>query len=328
MRRLPAAAAAAILRAGCGGRQSALDPAGAYAGRISTLWWIFFGVCAFVWIVVVTVMLIAVLRRRRDEHETSEGTLTRAVAGGVAATVLILFVLLFFSTITGTALSAAEEQHPIVIEITGQQWWWEIEYKHTMPSLNFPTANEIYIPTGQPVRLILTSRDVIHSFWIPSLHGKRDLFPGRKSVFTLHADRPGIYEGQCAEFCGAQHAKMRLSLIAVPPDEYARWAEEQRRPAPPPRTPAERRGQTVFMSSGCPLCHTIAGTLAQGKTAPDLTHLASRRMIAANSVPNVPGHLAGWILDPQTIKPGNHMPPNLLPGKDLQPLLAYLGSLK
>jgi cytochrome c oxidase subunit II len=178
------------------------------------------------------------------------------------------------------------------------------------------------------VLLRLTSHDVIHSFWVPNLQGKRDLIPGHETSLWLQADHPGVFRGQCAEFCGHQHAHMAFLVIAEPPDQFAAWLEQQRRPAVPPTDAASKRGQEVFLSGACVLCHAIQGTAALADVAPDLTHVAGRRTIAAGTLPNSRGHLAGWIVDPQQIKPGNKMPPNNLGGQDLQALLAYLGSLR
>lgn len=318
-------ALAALGFTACSGRQSALDPAGPYSTAIADLWWIFFGVCAIVWVLVVAFMLVATFRGRRD---ASERRLTLVIGVAAGVTVSILFVLLFLSTSTGNSLMTMGPKQPLMIHVTGQQWWWAVEYKDPTPVRQFASANEIYVPVGRPVHLVLKSRDVIHSFWIPNLHGKRDLIPGHTSSFVIQADRPGTYEGQCAEFCGLQHAKMRLSLTAVPEAEFIRWADSQRRAAKPPSTPLELRGQQVFLAGTCAMCHAISGTPAKGRSAPDLTHVGSRRMLAANSIPNAIGHMAGWIVDPQSIKPGNNMPSNPLPSDDLEALVAYLQSLK
>ena len=309
----------------CSGRHNALDPAGPYSAAIADLWWIFFGVCAVIWVLVVAFLLIATFRRERS---SSERSLAIAVGSAIGVTVIILFVFLFLSTSTGNTLMTMAPRQPLMIHVTGQQWWWSVEYNDPIPVRQFTSANEIYIPVGRPVQLVLQSRDVIHSFWIPNLHGKRDLIPGHTSSFVIQADRAGTYEGQCAEFCGHQHAKMRLSLTAIPEAEFVKWMDSQRRAAKPPSTPLELRGQQVFLSSTCVTCHAISGTPAKGRFAPDLTHVGSRRMLAANSVPNAIGHMAGWIVDPQGIKPGNYMPPNPLPSDDLEALLAYLRSLK
>jgi cytochrome c oxidase subunit 2 len=178
------------------------------------------------------------------------------------------------------------------------------------------------------VRVRVRSADVIHSFWVPALHGKTDMIPGQVAETTIQADRPGEYIGQCAEFCGHQHAHMRLVVVAEPPAAFEAWLAAQRRPAPPPETDAQRQGQDVFLRGPCVMCHAIGGTPAGSRVGPDLTHVASRRMLAAGTLPNTTGHLAGWLLDPQGVKPGARMPPSGLGAAELQALLAYLGTLR
>lgn len=320
--------ALSLLLPGCSGSQSALNPAGEGATQIANLWWLFFAVCAAVYVLVMAAVIVAALRTRSDPDRLSERRLGIAVGSATAVTIAILFILLLSSIFTGRALGDLDAEPHLRIVVTAQQWWWKLDYHHPDPSKRITTANEMVIPVGTPVQLELRSRDVIHSLWIPSIHGKRDLIPGRTTTFVIRADRAGRFDGQCAEFCGIQHAKMRLQLVALPPSDYEAWAANQLLDAAPPHTSAEARGRDVFLSGSCPLCHTVRGTPARGTNGPDLTHLASRRMIAANSAPNLPGHLAGWVVDPQSIKPGNHMPPNPLPGEDLQPLVAWLRSLK
>ncbi|HYC53077.1 MAG TPA: c-type cytochrome, partial [Gemmatimonadaceae bacterium] len=189
-------------------------------------------------------------------------------------------------------------------------------------------ANEIHVPTGQPVLIELASNDVIHSLWVPSLGGKKDLIPRYKDTLWFQADTPGVYRGQCAEFCGHQHAKMGVEVIAHPPAEFQQWLARNRLPAPHPTDTVTQRGQEVFLAGSCVLCHAITGTRATSHAGPDLTHLASRRRIAAGTLPNSRGNLAAWILDPQSIKPGANMPSNPLSPSDLEALLAYLETLK
>ena len=203
-----------------------------------------------------------------------------------------------------------------------------VRYLSDDPSQIVTTANEIHIPVGRPVMIRGTSHDVIHSFWVPNLHGKRDLIPSRITTEWIEADRPGRFRGQCAEFCGLQHAHMALWVIAESDDEFARWRERQLQPALPPSDPVKARGRDVFLNHACVFCHTIQGTTAAGQIGPDLTHLASRSTIAAGTLPNTKGNLGGWIVDPQNIKPGNHMATVDLKPEDLQPLLDYLGSLQ
>jgi cytochrome c oxidase subunit 2 len=192
----------------------------------------------------------------------------------------------------------------------------------------FTTANEIHVPVGRPVSLELRAQDVIHSFWVPNLAGKKDLLPGYVQSAWFRADRAGTYRGQCAEFCGAQHAKMGLVVIADPPARYEAWASQSRKPASPPVDAVQRQGEVVFLSGSCAMCHTIAGTRAGSRTGPDLTHVGSRLTLAAGTLPNTPENLARWITDPQRVKPGTRMPATQLPPRDLAALVMYLEALK
>jgi cytochrome c oxidase subunit 2 len=190
------------------------------------------------------------------------------------------------------------------------------------------TANELHIPTGRPIVLKVTSRDVIHSFWVPNLQGKRDLIPGYTTALWLQADRTGVFRGQCAEFCGLQHAHMALDVVAESDRDFEGWLDAMRQPGRAPPEPAARRGHDVFMQARCAGCHTIRGTEAAGQTAPDLTHIATRSTLGAGTLPNTPENLTAWIQDPQRVKPGNQMPPNPLAADDLQALVAYLETLR
>jgi cytochrome c oxidase subunit 2 len=307
------------------GLQSALEPAGAQANRIGDLWNVFLIVCAVVYVLVMIALVVALFRRRRQSENTRGAFHAVAIATGL--TVLILFALLVSSIFTSRGIASVTGD-AVRIEITGRQWWWQADYDAADKSKRFTTANEISIPVGVPVQIRLRSTDVIHSFWVPNLHGKQDVIPGHDGGIVLLADRPGVYRGQCAEFCGLQHAKMALWVNALSRDDYARWVASQQASSKIPSSSQQRKGQEIFMSSPCPLCHNIQGTNASGKTGPDLTHFASRRSIAAGTLPNRRGFLAGWILDPQHIKPGAYMPPMLLNQGELEPLLAYLESLR
>jgi cytochrome c oxidase subunit II len=311
------------------GIQSALEPAGRYAETIGQLWDLFLGVTVVVYLLVLAFLIVALLRRRPEILPAATSSRVKlAVQIATGSTVVILFGLLIASVMTGRLIADVPEGG-LQIDVIGRQWWWQVEYDHADKSKRIVTANELVIPVGVPVTLHLKSADVIHSFWVPNLHGKRDLIPGKHgTTLTLQADRPGVFRGQCAEFCGYQHANMALWVTALRPVEYAKWIEASSRPSRIPSTPNERKGQEVFMTSPCPLCHTIQGTPASGKTGPDLTHFASRRSIAAGTVPNRRGFLGGWILDAQHIKPGSQMPSIALGKGELDPLIAYLESLQ
>jgi cytochrome c oxidase subunit 2 len=320
-----------LLCAGCGERYLVLDPGARQAAEIERLWWIFFAICAAVYFAVIVVLLGAVARSRRGreiDEAARERRLSRAVGAGAGLTVLLLFVLTGASYSTGRALSSDAGGAPIEILVTGRQWWWELRYESDTPAEIVTTANEMHVPVGRPVHLRLTSADVIHSFWVPSLHGKKDLIPGQATTLAFRAERAGVYYGQCAEFCGTQHARMAMLVIAEPPAEFDAWLAHQRSAAAAPSTPERRRGQEVFLAVQCPMCHRIAGTPAGGLNGPDLTHLASRRTIAAGSLPNTRGHRAGWIVDPQRLKPGVKMPINRIAASDLNALLDYLDGLE
>jgi cytochrome c oxidase subunit 2 len=249
------------------------------------------------------------------------------IIGATTGSVVLLVFLILASVGTDRALAQLPLQDAVHVEVTGHQWWWGVRYDDADPSRIFETANEIRVPVGRPVLLTLRSSDVIHSFWIPSLHGKKDLIPGRTATLALQADRAGTYGGQCAEFCGAQHALMGLVVIAMPPAEYETWAAHQRETAPEPADESAKRGKAVFMRGTCPMCHAIQGTEAGARTGPDLTHIAGRVALASGAFENNAANLAAWIRDPQKMKPGVRMPANPLAEEDLAALVAYLGSL-
>jgi cytochrome c oxidase subunit 2 len=257
-----------------------------------------------------------------------EQRLARTIAGAIALSALLLVTLLLGSYRTGKQLASLGGPDDLAISVIGHQWWWELRYDDPLPSQQLTTANELHIPVGRPVRLQLDSRDVIHSLWVPRLHGKRDLIPGRPSALVIQADEPGEYLGECAEFCGLGHARMQLRVVAQSEADYAAWKKASLTPAAAPSEPSALRGQELFVGTSCALCHTVSGTRASGSIGPDLSHLASRRSLAAGTLPNTRGHLAGWLLDPQRLKPGVRMPSNVFAPDDLNALLAYLEGLK
>jgi cytochrome c oxidase subunit 2 len=212
----------------------------------------------------------------------------------------------------------------LTVEVIGHQWWWEVRY----PGTDAVTANEIHVPAGKRVDLVATSADVIHSFWVPKLNRKIDAIPGRRNRIVLEASKPGRYRGECYEFCGLQHAHMGLAVVADPPARFRAWLANMAKDAREPQTADERRGRAVFLDEACSGCHQIRGTDAHARVGPDLTHLATRATIAALTLPNRPGYLGGWILDPQHSKPGARMPALPLSGRQELALLAYLGSLR
>jgi cytochrome c oxidase subunit 2 len=311
---------------------SVLNPSSPQTRLIDRLWDAMYLVSAAVFVLVVLALLLGAFRRRGAEApETDPGrerSLTTAVSVATALTVLILFGFLVYDVAVGRQLTRGFGKEALQVRVVGHQWWWELQYRDSVAHNWFTTANELHIPVGRPVVLELLSTDVIHSFWPPAISQKRDLIPGKDNSLWLQADTPGVYRGQCAEYCGQQHAKMGFLVIAQRPDSFASWLSRQRDTALTPTTELARRGQEVFLASSCVMCHAIAGTPAGSRVGPDLTHLASRRTIAAGTLPNTLGNLAGWIIDPQKIKPGTRMPPNQLKPADLQALLAYLETLK
>lgn len=328
----------ALLTTGCAGNgsQSALDPAGPQAAHIEDLWWLFFWVCAVVYVLVIAALLVGLSRgpfRLRDvvlaPDPNGERQRTHTVGAAIGITALILIVLTGASYVTDRALATAgTNDDPIRIELTGHQWWWEVVYDDPIPARRLTTANEIHIPAGRTVALRLRALDVIHSFWAPNFDGKQDLIPGRTNEIRFRADRIGTFRGQCAEFCGIQHAHMAFTITAETPSDFERWRDAQLASAAEPSTDKQQHGRDVFMTSSCVMCHAIRGTSAGGKIAPDLTHVASRETLAAGTIPNTVGHMAAWVVDPQRIKGGAHMPVNGLQPADLQALLAYLRSLQ
>ena len=306
---------------------SMLNGRGPAAARINTLWWIMFVVGAIVYVVVMGYLLLALFRRRsvqeEDTYEPDEGT-GIVIWGGAIIPAIILVGIYGATVFTLGALKEPEIAEELLIEVSGNQWWWDVNY----PELGIRTANEIHIPVGQPVAIKLTSQDVIHSFWVPELHGKLDMIPGQVTEFWLEASEADTYVGECAEFCGVQHAKMQFLVIAQDEPEFLQWVEQQQQPAAEPADSMVQRGEDVFLGSTCIYCHAVEGTNATGSLGPDLTHVASRRALAAGTIANNRGNLAGWIVDPQSIKPGSLMPPTKITGPDLQALLTYLETLQ
>jgi len=315
--------------------QSVLRPAGPQAERLVTLWWIFFWVCTAFYVAILAFFFAAMIRGRRntvpDVTEGTEQRLGTAVWTAIIVSTIGLLALLVTSVAAGRDVGrfAADNPAQIEIEVIGHQWWWEVKYPDALvPIHQIVTANEIHIPIRAPVLIRLVTRDVIHSLWIPNLHGKLDLIPGRVNKFRLQADRPGVYRGQCAEFCGLQHAHMALAIIAEEPEKFAEWKTHQGRGAPTPTTAQQVRGLQVFLGAPCANCHNVAGIDAYATLGPDLTHFRSRPTLAAGTLLNTRGNLAGWISNAAAIKPGAQMPPNQLSAAELQDLLAYLDTLR
>ncbi|WP_167506999.1 MULTISPECIES: cytochrome c oxidase subunit II [unclassified Mesorhizobium] len=328
------ATAITLLLQGCAGWQSALDPKGPAASELAWLIWFFTGLCAVVWALVMIALAVPLTMRSRLHIDPlvldagADNRKLRAVMIAVGLTAVILVGLTLLSFFANRTLAAIGSDAALTIRVTGHQWWWEVRYEDATPSRILTTANEIHIPAGEPVRLLLTSTDVIHSFWVPSLSGKLDLVPGRMNVLDIKADKPGVYRGQCAEFCGAQHANMGTFIIAEPRAKFDAWWNDQLQPAAAPTSDEAKAGENLFLKRPCVMCHKIGGTPAGGTVAPDLTHVASRQTLAAGTLAMSRGNLAAWIADPQGVKPGSHMPVVDLSGDELNAIVAYLEGLK
>lgn len=304
--------------------QSVLHPAGADAAVISQFAWVLFGAATVIFAAVMALMALSL----RDNARPLRPGLWIAGAG-VAFPVLVLSALLTWSTWRSAQLVPQGSQAALSISVTARMWWWEVRYRDPAGGREIVTANEIHIPVGQAVYVGLNAADVIHSLWVPSLSGKRDMIPGRVTGLTLRADRPGVYRGQCAEFCGAQHANMALHVVALAPDAFRDWLRRQALPARAPQGALLERGRAAFLEQRCQTCHTIRGVAETARLGPDLTHVGSRAHIGAGLLQTHQNTLAGWIADPQAVKPGVFMPAAAgTDGDTLGALAAYLEHLQ
>jgi cytochrome c oxidase subunit II len=315
---------------GCGGNQVVLNPQGPGARSIANLSWVLFALSGIVYVTVVAAATWAIRRRRRESDDSPEtsAALTRTVTAAVILTAVVLVVLTLSSVAAERGLTQPSGPGAVQVDVIGHQWWWDFQYQDVTPSDTVGSPNELHIPVGVPVVLRVRSSDVIHTFWVPNLHGKRDLIPGQVTYTWIQADTPGVYRGQCAEFCGHQHAHMAFIVVAQPMQEFLQWIQHQRQPAAEPVTAEQQRGRDLLLGSTCVTCHTIRGTTAGSRVGPDLTHVASRQTIAAGTLPNTREHLGDWIHNSQAIKPGNRMPPSPLDGDDLQAVVSYVRSLR
>jgi cytochrome c oxidase subunit 2 len=305
--------------AGCGGNQNTLNPAGHPERSITQLFWVMFGVACVGFGLIVTLLFLGWARREHPNLPGGHGE--RAATGlviglGVALPIALLVALFIWSDLFVMKSTAAPTgRTPLTIRVIGHQWWWEVRYDGS-PAV---TANEIHIPVRTKVTAVVTTDDVIHSFWVPELNRKVDMVPGMTNRLLLVADKPGVYRGQCAEFCGLQHAHMSVEVVAEPKAAFDGWLARTARPA--------ARGNTLF-AQNCSGCHQVRGTSARADVGPDLTHFASRRTIAALTLPNTPQNLREWLRDPQHVKPGNRMPNLELSESDWTALQRYVESLR
>ncbi len=308
-----------LLIAGCGEHvQSVLDPRSEEAESIARLWWVMAITGSLVFIAVLVFMFQAIFSK--SGSGPPGGSVGFVWAGGIIMPAIVLVGLLIYS-LRVTLMEAPEDG--ITIDVVGHQWWWEVRY----PDLGIVTANEIHFPAGEQVRFRLSAGDVIHSFWVPNLHGKLDMFPGVTTTIWMRANEPGVWRGQCAEFCGTQHAWMAFEVVAHEPAEFEEWVAARQAAAAATRAEELAHGGSIFFKHGCQNCHAVQGTDAISNIGPDLTHIGNRRTLGGAVIPNDRANLAGWIVDPQSIKPGNLMPATYLPSEDLHALVDYLLSL-
>lgn len=302
---------------------SMLDHRGPEAREVASVWWLMFALAAVVYVAVAGLIFFALFRGRRRGTESRLDDGRFVVLGGIVAPAVVLAILAVV-TVTTTRDLRNPSRGELRIEVTGERWWWDVRY----PDAAVRTANEIHIPVGRPIDVTLVSHNVVHSFWVPQLAGKVDLIPGQANHLRFRASKPGVYLGECAEFCGIQHARMDFLVIAEEPTAFERWLSRRRAVAPAPSTQAAAEGERVFMREACAGCHTIRGTQAVGALGPDLTDFGARRWIGAVTVRNTPSQLATWIRDSQHAKPGNLMPPFALDDEDIDALVAYLQELR
>jgi cytochrome c oxidase subunit 2 len=315
-----------------------LAPAGPAAAAIAELAWWLFALGALVYAAVVGAGAWALWRASGPRAEPpepgrapggGEGGAAWLMAGAAGLTLLVVAGIAALNLGVLRAVLPAEARPPRTVEVVGHQWWWSVRYLGRTAAETVESANELHVPVGRRVGVRLLASDVIHSFWVPQLHGKLDLVPGKLNVTWIQADRPGVYQGFCAEYCGLQHARMLFLVVAHPPDEFEEWLRREREPAGPPAGEAAARGARLFIERGCGGCHAVRGLAAAlGVAGPDLTHVASRRTLGGGALSNVGGHLAGWIADPQGLKPGNRMPRVGLEADELHAVLSFVGGLR
>ena len=314
-----------MLLAGCGSQTDMLHPGGPGARDIASLWWWMLGGCTFGLAFVTALLIAAWFKRRtmgpgREPGERAGWIVVLTLGVGVMiAGLATLFIVADVFVIRGTEAPAATSTS-LTVRAVGHLWYWEFDY----PGTHAVTADELHIPARTAVLVQVRSADVIHSFWVPELNRKIDAIPGQNNAVELYADHPGVFRGECNQYCGLQHAHMGFLVVADPPAAFRRWLARQAEPA----TSSSSTGERVFMEGPCSSCHAIRGTPASSDVGPDLTHLASRTTLAGTAIPNTPAELAHWVTDAQSIKPGNQMPDITLPAAKLHALVAYLETLK
>lgn len=310
----------ALLLAGCAGQQSALQATGDQAATLMTLFRLMMWVCGIAYVLVILFLGWGLIRKRSVAMAGEQPF--HKMLGIWIGFILLGLILLVIASFLADRTLGQRPREPLQVRITGHQWWWRIEYQ-AGPGRWIETANELHLPVGVPVLLELRAADVIHSFWVPNLAGKMDMIPGKINRITVTGRKAGWFRGQCAEFCGTQHANMALAVKVEPVGDFERWLVGQARPAS-----GIAAGRKVLESGSCAACHQVRGTNAQGRVGPDLTHIASRRTIAAGVAPMTRGSLGGWIIQPQAMKPGTSMPPSDLSPQDAEAVARYLETLR
>lgn len=311
---------------GCDGQQSTLSPAGRGAERIADLFWWMTAGATIIWLFIVALTIYSI--RIRPEAHNHRQTKFLIIGGGAVLPTVVLAILLAYGLALLPDLVAPAPEGSLKIAVSGEQWWWRVRYQQA-DGQAIEIANEIRLPAGVPVEFQLESNDVIHSFWIPSIGGKVDMFPGRLTRLFLEPTRTGTFRGVCAEYCGASHALMSFPVTVLEKEEFARWLEQEAKPAQAPAEPIAAQGQQLFLAQGCNACHTVRGTPATGVIGPDLTHIGSRLSIGAGTLPNEPDSLRRWIAHTEDVKPGVLMPAfRMLPPDELEALVVYLSGLK
>jgi cytochrome c oxidase subunit II len=301
-----------------------LDAASEQAVALAEVGWVLVIGATLIFALTMGLLALALRRRKRDVPIG-----WWVLGGGIALPTVVLSALLGYSVWRTAGLERAPPGSPLVISVTGHLWWWQVRYHDPASGRWISTANELHLPVGRPVQLGLDSADVIHSFWVPTLGGKMDLVPGRVNRLVITARQPGVHRGVCAEYCGAQHARMALQVVVEPPEEFERWLAAQAAAAAPPTDALLERGRRAFLDNGCAACHAVRGVADGGSRGPDLTHVGSRRQLGAGTVPNGAGALARWITDVQDLKPGARMPSfRHLDASTVDALAAYLASLR
>jgi cytochrome c oxidase subunit II len=293
------------------------------------LGWMLAGLSVAIFLVISLLLIAAMLRKRPAADPRvigREGEGLRWIYIGTGISTCILLGLVIYSLMVLNEVAKPPQAPTVVLTITGYDWWWKIEYEHHDPEQRFATANELHIPVGQPVLIKLKSADVIHAFWVPKLAGKTQMIPGLTNQQWIQADVPGIYTGQCAQFCGVGHAHMALEVVAESDRDFKKWQDAQRRVASPVSLADKEPGHKLFMDR-CAGCHAIRGTDAKGEHAPDLTHLNSRRRLAAGLLTNTPDHLMKWVVSAQQLKPGSRMPSIALSESETSSMALFLSTL-